>query len=107
MEPGQPMRPGPGDPPESGASGRGDGRGPGAASGSGLPEDAELASATVDPAGTRGPRALFSDAARELVILVAIALVISILLRAFIVQAFFIPSASMENTLLTNDRVLV
>jgi signal peptidase I len=42
-----------------------------------------------------------------LAILVAIAIAISVLLRAFVVQAFFIPSQSMEQTLLTDERVLV
>jgi signal peptidase I len=43
----------------------------------------------------------------ELLLLVGIALVITLLLRAFVVQAFFIPSASMEQTLHVGDRVLV
>ncbi len=38
--------------------------------------------------------------------LIALLLVFCIL-RPFVVQAFFIPSASMENTLLINDRILV
>lgn len=36
-----------------------------------------------------------------------IAFAIALLIKTFIVQAFFIPSESMENTLLKNDRVLV
>jgi signal peptidase I len=44
---------------------------------------------------------------RELVGIVATALVISVLIKTFLVQAFYIPSGSMENTLLVNDRVLV
>jgi signal peptidase I len=43
----------------------------------------------------------------ELPIIIVIALVISVLIKTFLVQAFFIPSASMENTLLVHDRVLV
>jgi signal peptidase I len=35
------------------------------------------------------------------------ALVISVLIKTFLVQAFYIPSGSMENTLLVDDRVLV
>jgi signal peptidase I len=38
---------------------------------------------------------------------VVTALVISVLIKTFLVQAFYIPSGSMENTLLVNDRVLV
>ncbi len=45
--------------------------------------------------------------ARELLIVVVGALVVSTLLRAFVGQMFIIPSASMENTLLVGDRVVV
>jgi signal peptidase I len=38
---------------------------------------------------------------------VLIALVVSALVRAFLFQAFSIPSASMEDTLVENDRILV
>ena len=44
---------------------------------------------------------------RELVILVAIALVIAVAIKTYAIQAFFIPSGSMQNTLEINDRVLV
>lgn len=44
---------------------------------------------------------------REIAIVVIGALVASTLLRLFIVQMFVIPSESMENTLLVNDRVAV
>lgn len=44
---------------------------------------------------------------RELVSVIATALVLSILVRTFIFQAFYVPSESMENTLLKNDRIVV
>jgi signal peptidase I len=44
---------------------------------------------------------------REVAILIGIALVVTLLVRAFVLQAFFIPSASMEDTLHIGDRVLV
>src|SRR5262245_40248394 len=44
---------------------------------------------------------------RELPILLGVAVVVAVLVRAFVLQTFFIPSESMENTLLINDRVLV
>ncbi|HEX2745166.1 MAG TPA: signal peptidase I, partial [Streptosporangiaceae bacterium] len=44
---------------------------------------------------------------RELVILIVVALVIAVVIKTFAIQAFFIPSGSMENTLEINDRVLV
>jgi signal peptidase I len=44
---------------------------------------------------------------RELPVLLPIALVLAILLKTFVVQAFSIPSGSMEPTLAPGDRVLV
>jgi signal peptidase I len=44
---------------------------------------------------------------RELPVLVIIALVLALVIKAFVVQAFWIPSGSMENTLEVNDRVLI
>ena len=43
----------------------------------------------------------------EWVVVVAAAVLVALLIKTFIMQAFYIPSASMEPTLLTNDRVLV
>jgi signal peptidase I len=43
----------------------------------------------------------------ELPILLLVAVVVAFLVRTFLVQTFYIPSGSMENTLLINDRVLV
>jgi signal peptidase I len=43
----------------------------------------------------------------EWAILVVAALIAALLVRTFLFQAFYIPSASMEPTLKTNDRVLV
>lgn len=43
----------------------------------------------------------------ELPFLLAIALVLAFLIKTFLVQAFVIPSGSMQNTLEINDRVLV
>jgi signal peptidase I len=44
---------------------------------------------------------------REIVLVLVIALGLSLLIKTFLVQAFFIPSQSMESTLLVGDRVLV
>jgi signal peptidase I len=44
---------------------------------------------------------------RELPILIAIALLLAVVIKTFFIQAFWIPSGSMENTLEVNDRVLV
>lgn len=44
---------------------------------------------------------------RELPVLIVVAFVIALVLKSFVLQAFYIPSASMEPTLLVGDRVLV
>lgn len=44
---------------------------------------------------------------KELPILIGIALVLALLIKTFLVQAFSIPSDSMQNTLQPGDRVLV
>jgi signal peptidase I len=44
---------------------------------------------------------------RELPVLIVIAFALAIVLKTFVIQAFFIPSGSMEPTLMPGDRVLV
>jgi signal peptidase I len=44
---------------------------------------------------------------KELPILIAVALVLAVVIKTYALQAFFIPSGSMENTLEVNDRVLI
>lgn len=56
-----------------------------------------------DDDGDDGRRAFW----RELPILVVVALVVAVVIKTFLVQAFFIPSASMRDTLLEGDRVMV
>jgi signal peptidase I len=51
----------------------------------------------------RKPRSFW----RELPVLVVTALAIALVIKTFVVQAFFIPSSSMENTLDIGDKVLV
>ncbi|MGY0058061.1 signal peptidase I [Streptomyces sp. LZ34] len=93
------------------------------------PPGAEDSSGTEDPSGAEGragdkpgedkgsedgkdgkdrdsakkPRSFW----RELPILVGIALLLALLIKTFLVQAFSIPSDSMQNTLQRGDRVLV
>jgi signal peptidase I len=44
---------------------------------------------------------------RELPVLVVIAVVLALVIKTYAVQAFYIPSGSMENTLAIGDRVLI
>ena len=53
--------------------------------------------------GRRGPLGFL----KELPALIIIAFVLALVIKSFLVQAFFIPSASMEATLKPGDRVLV
>jgi signal peptidase I len=82
------------------AGGNGAGDGPGEPGGPGGAED-----------GAAGARP--ADSSRlvrqgiEWVILVGVAVAIALLVKAFVVQAFYIPSGSMEPTLQISDRVLV
>ena len=43
----------------------------------------------------------------DLLVVVASALVLSLLIKTFLIRSFFIPSGSMEQTLLINDRIIV
>ena len=54
---------------------------------------------------TRGERAW--SFVREMVIVVVLAMVLSFIVKTWLLQAFYIPSQSMENTLIKNDRVIV
>jgi signal peptidase I len=69
------------------------------------PQDAGTGSGPDEPE-TGGPGALLRGAL-EVVVVLAIALGLSLIIKTFLVQAFFIPSASMEATLVPGDRVLV
>jgi len=60
----------------------------------------------TSPGGDK-PRKKGKKLYRELAIIVAAAVVLTLLVKAFVVQVYRIPSASMENTLLPGDRVLV
>jgi len=64
-------------------------------------EDEHPATAQV-PARKRG-----GSLWRELPILIVVALAIALVIKTFVVQPFYIPSSSMEDTLLIGDKVLV
>lgn len=44
---------------------------------------------------------------RDVIVIVAAALVISFLIKTFLIRSFYIPSESMQDTLLVNDRIIV
>lgn len=44
---------------------------------------------------------------RDLVVIILVALLVSFLVKTFVVRSFYIPSGSMENTLQVQDRILV
>lgn len=63
------------------------------------------------PSGRRGRHARRRFAgragrAREIVVIVVVAVVLAALVRAFLLQAYFVPSASMEDTLRVGDRLV-
>src|SRR5258708_4079488 len=73
--------------------------------GNAAPPDGKTASGGPKPPARRGRRK--RSFWREFPILVVIALLLAIVIKTYAIQAFFIPSGSMENTLEINDRVLV
>ena len=52
-------------------------------------------------------RAMLTPMLRESVIVIGLALLLSLIVKTWLMQAFYIPSESMENTLLVGDRVIV
>lgn len=44
---------------------------------------------------------------RDVIIIVLVAVLVSFMVKTFLVRSFYIPSQSMEDTLLVNDRILV
>jgi signal peptidase I len=73
------------------------------------------ASAQPEPAGPQADGAPDAGKARksgtsawwELPILIVVALAIALVIKTFVVQPFYIPSSSMEDTLMIGDKVLV
>ncbi|GAA5030116.1 signal peptidase I [Microbacterium fluvii] len=62
---------------------------------------------TAAPATRRDRRRGWLSFARDVVVIVIIAVLVSFLVKTFLVRSFYIPSSSMEDTLLVNDRILV
>ncbi|MFE5330166.1 signal peptidase I [Embleya sp. NPDC056575] len=102
-----------------GAGGPPDADGPG---GPGGPGDSGGSGDSGEPEGAGGPEGTGTDEGasasgerrkkkgsfwKELPLLLVIAVVLALLIKTFLVQAFSIPSESMENTIKVGDRVLV
>lgn len=63
---------------------------------------------SVEGGSTQGSAARsLGSWAKEVLIIVAVALLLSFLIKTFLFRAFFIPSGSMENTLQIDDRIFV
>lgn len=67
-------------------------------------DDTAAAPATAAPPARRRRLWLLL---RDVLVIVAIALVVSFLVKTFLVRSFYIPSGSMERTLMEDDRILV
>lgn len=63
--------------------------------------------ATAPGRKAKGPKHAQGSLWKELPILILVALGLALLIKTFLVQAFYIPSGSMEDTLQIGDRVLV
>jgi signal peptidase I len=81
--------------------GDGDGDGDGDADSGGVVSRAD---ARRDAAGVGS---VVKAATKEFVIVIGMALVLSFVVKTWLLQAFYIPSGSMEDTLVLNDRVIV
>src|SRR2546425_11398671 len=61
----------------------------------------------TSPAGTPPPKPHPLSFIHKFPVLIVIAFALALLIKTFLLQAFYIPSASMVPTLLVKDRVLV
>ena len=82
--------------------------GPGPGPGADASQAGDSGGDKPDKAGAKGKgRKRKRSFWRELPVLIVVALAIALLIKTFVVQAFYIPSSSMEDTLLIGDKVLV
>ncbi len=73
----------------------------------GLPHDAEEAVELSETSQGEPPRSTLMMLLRESTIVIVLALFLSLVVKTWLMQAFYIPSESMETTLLKGDRVIV
>jgi len=62
---------------------------------------------TTEPPETRSRSKSLALFARDVLIIVLAAILISFLVKTFLFRSFYIPSESMESTLVENDRIIV
>lgn len=80
---------------------------PGDDASSGASEPREPADSAGVPKRGRSAAGTAGAAIREFVVVVVMALALSFVVKTWLIQAFYIPSGSMEDTLILNDRVVV
>jgi signal peptidase I len=73
----------------------------------GLPEGPEAPVDRSEPVEGGPPRGTLLMLVRESAIVIGLALLLSLVVKTWLMQAFYIPSESMENTLVKGDRVIV
>lgn len=64
-------------------------------------------SRSTESSGRRDRRRGWLTFLRDVIIIVLVAVLVSFLVKTFLVRSFYIPSGSMESTLMVNDRILV
>ena len=69
----------------------------------GAPGQRAVKSPAKGPAAKKKGRSFW----KELPVLIVVALLLTLVIKTYLVQAFYIPSGSMQNTLAISDRVLV
>lgn len=62
---------------------------------------------TAERAGSSRPRRGWLSFLRDVLVIILIAVLVSFLVKTFLVRSFYIPSGSMQDTLHINDRILV
>ena len=73
----------------------------------GLADDADVTVERFEADGGEPPRGNLLRLLRESAIVIVLALFLSLVVKTWLMQAFYIPSGSMESTLLKGDRVIV
>lgn len=71
------------------------------------PVDGSRSSASRAPGGSRAKERKQLPLWQETVLLLGLALVLAVVIKAVLLQAFYIPSGSMNDTLVLDDRILV